>query len=157
MPHTTGLWKHIYKPIQYTLLIYDSGKKFTNKKHTDHLINALKKHYKLAKDWTGSLYCGIDLKFYYDNRTLDISMLGYIKKLLKNYNYIMKNKPQHTPYQPAPRKYGEASQDPIEDDTTARVDASGIIHIQQVVCIILYYACALYHTIIMSLRTISSK
>jgi hypothetical protein len=33
----------------------------------------------------GNLYCGISLKWDYDNCTLDISMLVFIKKQLKQY------------------------------------------------------------------------
>ena len=82
--------------------------------------------------WTGTLYCGINLKWYYDNRTLHISMQGYIKKLLQKYNHRDKKKQQHTPYQPVPRKYGKSAQYPIQDDTTARLDADGILCVQQV-------------------------
>ena len=51
------------------------------------------------------LYCVINLKWGYDKHTLDISMQGYIKKILQKYNHTKKYKPQHTPYQPVPRKY----------------------------------------------------
>ena len=109
VPHMTGLWKHIYKSIQFTLVVYNFGIKFTNKKHVYHLINALKNHDQFAKDWTGSLYCGIGLKWEYDNCTLKIFIMGYIKKLLQKYNHIKRKKFQHTSYQPAPHKYGKSS------------------------------------------------
>jgi hypothetical protein len=35
-------------------------------------------------DKTGSLYCGITLNWDYENRTLDISMTGYVEKQLSN-------------------------------------------------------------------------
>lgn len=31
MPHTTGLWKHIYQPVQFTLVIDDLGVKYIGK------------------------------------------------------------------------------------------------------------------------------
>ncbi len=59
------------------------------KEHADHLINCMKEKYKLTKDWAGDLYCGITLKWDYAARTLNVSMLGYIKKYLLKYKHIM--------------------------------------------------------------------
>ena len=58
----------------------------------------------ITKDWTGNLYCGINLKWDYVARTLDISMPGYIKKLLLKYKHRMPKRPQHCPYSPAPKQ-----------------------------------------------------
>ena len=44
----------------------------------------------------GDLYCGIKLHWDYSARTVDISMPGYIKKLLKKYKHKMPTKP-HKP------------------------------------------------------------
>jgi hypothetical protein len=38
------------------------------------------------------MYCGIILDWDYDNRHVDISMPGYIKKKLQEYNHIMPQK-----------------------------------------------------------------
>jgi len=43
--------------------------------------------YELTEDWSGDLYCGITLHWDYIARTVDISMPGYIKKLLQKYNH----------------------------------------------------------------------
>jgi len=80
--NTPGLWKHVSRPIAFTLVVDDFGVKYVGKKHADHLVNALKKNYNISEDWTGSLYCGITLDWNYTQRTLDISMPGYIKKQL---------------------------------------------------------------------------
>ena len=39
----------------------------------------------VSKDWEGALYCGITLEWNYNERWLDISMPGYIKKVLQKY------------------------------------------------------------------------
>ena len=83
--------------------------------------------------------------------------MGYIKKLLQKYNHIKRKKLQHTSYQPAPQKYGKSSQDPIEDDTTARLDASGIICVHKLIGSILYYARAVGINVIMALITIANE
>ena len=69
----------------------------------DHLIWCIKQKYKLVKDWTGNLYCGIKLKWDYDARTLDILMPGYIQKVLQKYKHCMPTEPQHCPYVATPK------------------------------------------------------
>jgi hypothetical protein len=46
---------------------------------------ALKEYYKVAVDWTGSLFCGITLTWDYKQCHVDCSMPGYIDKALKKY------------------------------------------------------------------------
>jgi hypothetical protein len=54
-----------------------------NKTDIDHLIESIKKMYTFTKDWMDALYCGIALDWDYKNRTVDMLMLGYIKKKLQ--------------------------------------------------------------------------
>ena len=60
--HTPGLWRHITRPIAFSLVVNYFGFKYAHKDDADHLANSLKNAYKLAEDWTGGLYCGITLK-----------------------------------------------------------------------------------------------
>ncbi len=78
-----GLWCHESQPLTYTLVVDDFGVKFVNKEDLDHLISSISTMYKLTKDWTGNLYCGITLEWDYVMRTVDISMPGYIKRAIK--------------------------------------------------------------------------
>jgi hypothetical protein len=81
---TPGLWKHTTRPISFTLVVDDFGVKYTTRKEEiNHLMKAIKEKYELTEDWDGDLYCGICLKWDYHHRTLDISMPGYIRKLLQ--------------------------------------------------------------------------
>ena len=48
--HMPGLWQHVTRPIQFTLVVDDFGVKYIGNEHVEHLIKALKKDYKLAKD-----------------------------------------------------------------------------------------------------------
>ena len=116
VPHTPGLWKHIHRPVAFSLVVDDFGVKYVGKAHADHLIRALKKDYEISEDWTGGLYCGITLKWDYEKRTLDFSMPGYIKAALERYKHEKPTKPQHSPYPMAPRKYGAAAQEPADID-----------------------------------------
>ena len=87
--NTPGQWKHVMRPIAFTLVGDDFGVKYVGKEHIDHLIAALKLKYTLVEDWAGNLYCGITLHWDYNERTVYISMPGYIKKLLQKYNHRM--------------------------------------------------------------------
>ncbi len=71
----------------FTLIVDNFGIKYVGKEHTDHLIQCIKETYKLTKDWTGDLYCGIKLAWDYNARMLDILMPGYIKKMLQKYKH----------------------------------------------------------------------
>jgi hypothetical protein len=154
--HTPGLWKHISRPISFTLVVDDFGIKYVGKEHADHLLNALKEHYTLDIDWEGKLYCGISLNWDYENRTVDISMPGYIKKLLQRFQHELK-KAQHSPYNCAPKRYGKDAQLPLPIDESPRLDKAGITRIQQIVGAILYYARCVDITLLMTLSTIAHE
>ena len=100
------------RPINFTLVVDDFGVKYTEDEHAQHLITTYRKNYKLSIDWTGSLYCGITLDWNYKQGYVDISMLGYVKRLLTRYKHIMK-KEQYSPYPTIPKKYGKDAQLPI--------------------------------------------
>jgi hypothetical protein len=84
--NTLGLWYHETRPITFTLVVDNFGVKYVNKADVDHLIASIKNTYTLTEDWTGNLYCGIQLKWDYDAQTVDISMPEYIKKSCRNMN-----------------------------------------------------------------------
>jgi len=47
-------------------VVNDFGVKYTNKADVDHLIECLKENYDLTQDWDGDPYCGIKLKWNYN-------------------------------------------------------------------------------------------
>ena len=106
--HTPGLWRHITRPIAFSLVLDDFGVKYVHKDDTDHLANSLKNAYQLAEEWTGGLYFGITLKWNYNKRDrwLEISMPGYIKKRLSKYKHPTQKRPQHSLHPCAPKTYG---------------------------------------------------
>jgi hypothetical protein len=88
---TQGLWHHVTRPIQFNLVVDDFGVQYAGKEHAQHLIDALETDYTVSKDCTGGLYCGITLKWYYENKHVDLSMSGYIKDALHKYQHPMPN------------------------------------------------------------------
>ncbi|KAL7484760.1 hypothetical protein ACHAW6_010382 [Cyclotella cf. meneghiniana] len=123
--HTSGVWKHILRPISFTLVVDNFGIKYVGKEHANHLLNALKEHYTLDIDWAGKLYCGISLQWNYDKKTVNIPMPGYIKKLLQQFQNECK-KPQYSPYHCTPKTYGKDVQLPLPSDDSPCVDKHGV-------------------------------
>ncbi|KAL7479933.1 hypothetical protein ACHAW6_007838 [Cyclotella cf. meneghiniana] len=154
--HTPGLWKHISRPISFTLVVDDFGIKYIGKEHANHLLNALKEHYTLDIDWEGKLYCGISLNWDYQKRTVDISMPGYIKKLLQRFQHEC-SKPQHSPFNCSPKRYGKDAQLLLPLNESPCLDKKGVTRIQQIVGAILYYAMCVDITLLMTLSTIAHE
>jgi hypothetical protein len=98
--NTPGLWCHDTRPILFTLKVDNFGVKYINNDDVKHLIARLKTTYTLTEDWTGDLYCGISLGWDYVNRTVDISMPGYIKKKIQEYGHLVPSWRQKCPYSP---------------------------------------------------------
>ena len=67
------------------------------------------------------------------------------------------SKLQYVPYPSAPCKYGAAPQEPTPQDTAPPANKEEIIHIQNVVGIILYYAITSDLPVLVDLSTIASK
>ena len=155
--HTPGLWRHVTRPIEFTLVVDDFGVKYVGKQHAHHLLNTLHNWYKTSIDWNGNLYCGIALKWDYTKRHLDISMPGYVAKVVQRFKRDNPRKTQHSPYQPQPRKFGAAAQDPIANDTSPKLDPNRVTRIQQIVGSILYYARAIDLTTLPGLSGIASE
>jgi hypothetical protein len=87
------------------------------------------------------------LKWDYVGRTVDISMPGYIKKKLQEYERIRPKKMQTCPYSPEPKRFGTEAQAPLPPNASPRLDAKGIKKVQQIVGSILDYAHAVDRTV----------
>ena len=145
--HTPGLWRHVTRPVQFTLVVDDFGVKYVGRQHALHLITALKTDhkktgdaYEVEVDWKGDLFCGITLDWHYGTgdpsdrlgRYLNISMEKYIPKLLSKFNHDQPAKAQHSPFQAPEKKYDTAAQDPLKPDTTEKIDDKQKLRIQQI-------------------------
>lgn len=157
LPHTPGLWTHTSRPITFTLVVDDFGIKYVGREHLDHLLNAIKKDYKVEVDETGGLYCGITLEWNYKEKYVDISMPGYVQKQLTRYGHKPPSRKIFTPYDPGPIRYGKDSQKLPDPDDSPALDAAGKLRIQQIVGSFLYYGRATDTTILMALNELSGQ
>jgi hypothetical protein len=76
----SGLWKHKTQSMIFCLVVDNFAVKYQKKEDVDHLLNALKKDYKIAEDWTGTKYLGLTMVWDYQNRKVHLWMPGYIKR-----------------------------------------------------------------------------
>ena len=77
------LWKHEWKPIQFTIALDDLGVKYVGKEHALHLKQTLEENYKVTKEWDITRYIGITLEWDYKQRQVHLSLIGYTNKALK--------------------------------------------------------------------------
>ena len=61
--NTPGLWQHIFRPVQFTLIVNNFGVNFVSGEHLWHLVKLLKIFYEIVLDPTGSKYCRITLEW----------------------------------------------------------------------------------------------
>lgn len=73
--HTSGLWKHEWRPLQFILVVDNFGVQYVGAAHATHLVRTLQKNYEISTDWGGTLYYGIKLKWNHQERTVETSML----------------------------------------------------------------------------------
>ena len=90
--HTPGMWKHNVFPTMFSLVVDNFGIKYEKEEHAIHLLNSLKENYTVTEDWEGKLYCGITLKWNYDERTVELSMPGYIERALIRFQHTRPKK-----------------------------------------------------------------
>lgn len=154
--HTPGLWKHQFCPVQFSLVVDDFGVKYVGKEHANHLMTSLWEWYEVSTDWTRSLYCGVKLEWDYDNRTLDISMPGYVEAALRKFDHPKAHHIQRAPHRCNAPQYGAKVQltDPI--DTSPVLPTTEITKIQRTVGTLLYYARAVDNTLAVPLSAIAS-
>jgi hypothetical protein len=125
---------------------------------TFNLYDAVRKEtYKIIEDLEGDLYCVIAIKWNYAKHHVDLTMVKHVMKQLTKYGHIAPLKPQDCPYSPNPIKYGKDNQAPSPLDASPLLDETGKKRVQQIVGSFLFYARAVYPTILMALSEISSQ
>jgi hypothetical protein len=153
---TPGLWRHVTRSIQLTLVMNDFGVQYVGKEHAQYLIDALETDYTISKDWTGGLYCGITLKLDYENKHVDLSMPGYIKDALHKYQHPMPNRPQYAQHNCTVPAYGQRIQY-ARYLTPPPSTSQEITRSQAIVGTLLYNARAVDPTLLVPLSTLASQ
>jgi hypothetical protein len=154
-PYTTGLWHHETRPTKFCLCVDDFGVKYFSRHDADHLLNALRAHYKISVDWEGKNYCGLSIHWNYHKQYVDVSMPDYVPSTLARLQHQTPARPQHAPHQWTQPAYGQKLQlAPI--DETPKLDATGKLFVQSCVGSFLYYARAVDPSILPAINEISA-
>jgi hypothetical protein len=112
--------------------------------------------YELTTDWTATVYSDMTLKWYYKNRTCDISMPGYVSNILSKFQHDAPKHPQHTPSRYVTPVYGAKTQYATKDETPP-LTAKQCLTIQKVTGSVLYYARAVDPTVLMPINDIATE
>ena len=110
----------------------------------------------MTTDWTGSLYCGLTLEWDYQNRTVDISMPGYIAKALQRFQHNKPHTPQHSPHKWNQPNYGAKQQLTNPSDRSEPLSPSATKKLQEIIGTLLYYARAVDSSMLVALGTLAS-
>ena len=57
-----GLWKHNWRPVQFTVVVDDFGVKYVGKEHALQLKQTIEDNYTVTSEWDGRRYIGITLE-----------------------------------------------------------------------------------------------
>ena len=151
-----GLWKHEWRPIQFTLVVDDFGVKYVGKDNALHLKTTLEDNCGVTTEWEGKQYIGITLDWDYERRQVHLSMPGYIAKALKVFQHEARIK-QDQPFPSAPIQYGVKTQYAKERSTAPLLDAKGKKCIQQVCGKFLFLGRAVDATLLCPISAIASQ
>ena len=157
IPHTVGLWKHATRKTIFCLCVDDFGIKYFNKDDANHLLTSLQKHYTISTDWQGTNYCGLTIKWNYPAQYVDISMPGYIEKLLARLKYKLPPHPTTTPFKIPRPTYGKQTQMAKPPDTSTKLSPKDTTRVQAIVGSILYYARAIEHPALPALNELGHE
>jgi hypothetical protein len=155
--HTHSLWTHNNRPISLSLVVDDFGVKYVGREHAEHLMACINKNYNIASDWNGRAYCGLTLDWDYTNRTVELSLPGYIKAALHKYQHDAPARPEHAPHTWNPPIYGSKTQF-VKDETISPALSDKDVHkLQQLTGTLLYYSRAVDPTLIIPISVLASE
>jgi hypothetical protein len=120
-------------------------------------MTCIKKNYNISSDWNGTAYCGLTLDWDYKNRTVDLSMPGYIKAALHKYQHPAPARPEHAPHTWNPPIYGAKTQFVNETTPSPALSDKEVNKLQQLTGTLLYYARAVDPTLIMPINVLASE
>jgi hypothetical protein len=155
--HTHGLWKHDTRPVSFLLVVDDLGVKYVGHEHAKHLMTCIKKNYVISSDWKGSAYCGLTLEWDYNNKTVDLSMSGYINAALHKYQHPAPARPEHAPHKWNPPVYGAKTQYVEDENNSPALSTIDVNKLKQLTGTLLYYARAVDPTLIMPINVLASE
>ena len=104
------------------------------------LLNTLRQKYEaVSEDWSGKLFCGMNLEWDYKYRTVDVHMKGYIKKVRKKYQHEMPARPENQPHKHSIPNYGAKVQLTESKDKSNTLGPQDTKRLQKIIGLLLFY------------------
>jgi hypothetical protein len=97
------------------------------------------------------------LEWDYNNKTVDLSMPGYIKAALHNYQHPATTRPEHAPHKWNTPVYGSKTKYVEDENNSPTLSAKDVNKLQQLTGTLLYYARAVDPTLIMPINVLASE
>ena len=119
-------------------LVEDFGVKYTNLDGANHLIRTRQNLYTMTIDWTGSKYLGFSITLDSFQRTVMLSMPGYISKVLQRFAPSL-TVGANSPALYVSPTYGVGQQTPHFDVST-RLSTTETTTLQEIIGSLLYYS-----------------
>jgi hypothetical protein len=155
---TAGLWRHKWRQILFVLIVDDFGIDYVDKVYAEQLLTALRSHYNITADWSGTKFSGMDLMWDYTARTCQATMKGYITEVQARCGHPTPTKPVHSPHLHREIIYGAKEQYATSNiDTTPPLNAAGIKWYQGVIGSLLFYARAVDNKLLMTISAIGAS
>ena len=155
--HSTGLWYHETRKTNFCFCVDDFWVKYFKPEDAQHLLDTLELFYTISVDMEGRNYCGLTIDWNYSKGYVDISMPGYILKVLHKLQHPTPSRPQYSPHQWNRPIYGKTRQFAPLPDESSRLDKSGIKRVQTVVGCVLYYTRGIDNTMLTALNEIGTE
>jgi hypothetical protein len=120
-------------------------------------MTPIKKNYSISSNWNGTAYCGLTLDWNYQDRTVDLSMPGYIKAALHKYQHPVPARPEHAAHTWYPPIYGAKTQFVSDPKPGPAISDKDVNKLQQLRGTLLYYARAVNPTLSMPINILASE
>ncbi len=108
----------------FTLVVDDFAIKYTKTEDAQHLIDVLKKDYKVTIDWYAKKYTGLTIEWDYINRKVDAHMPRYLEKAFLQFNHTPPKKKQNSPHPHVAPQYGAKIQYATDESPPLHKEAS---------------------------------
>jgi hypothetical protein len=157
---TPLLFRHVTRPISFTLIVDDFGILTVGDEHVEHLLAALRELYAITVDYAGSKYIGFHLAWDYTagQRSVRLSIPDYVKKALARFDVILAARPTHAPNLYTAPVYGSKHpQLTSAPDCSPPLSPPEIKRLQQIVGVFLYYASAIDCTMKVAVSQLGSS
>ena len=154
--NTPCLFIHENNGVAFTLVVDDFLIKYPSRSAAEHLLNVLRELYEITADLARvQKYVGITLKHNKGNRTICMSMPGYVKKALIRFKRLQV-KGANSPITYVKPNYGPYTQQVTPEIQSEPLTAEQRLELQEIVGVFLFYARAVDPLMITAINKIGS-